>query len=101
MSIRTIGARSTATRSAVTFALALAAVGGLATSSNGAVAVSSQPAMSLSSPSGKEAGGNAVTATTTVNKFYAGKVAVQFQLIPAHAGRPDQRPAPGLLSATP
>jgi hypothetical protein len=79
MSIRTIGARSTATRSAVTFALALAAVGGLATSSQSAT-VSTQPAMALSSPSGKEVGGNAITATTTTNKFYAGKVAVQFQL---------------------
>ena len=73
MSIRSIGARSTATRSAVTFALALAAVGGLATSSNGATTVSAQPAMTLSSPSGKETGGNAITATTTTNKFYTGR----------------------------
>jgi hypothetical protein len=86
MSIRTIGARSIATRSAVTFALALAAVGGLASSSQSATTVSSQPAMTLSSPSGKETGGNAVTATTTTNKFYAGKVVVQFQLTTSLTG---------------
>ena len=86
MSIRTIGARSIATRSAVTFALTLAAVGGLATASQSATAVSSQPAMTLSSPSGKETGANAVTATTTTNKFYAGKVAVQFQLTTSLTG---------------
>lgn len=86
MSIRSIGARSTATRSAVTFALALAAVGGLATSSNGATTVSAQPAMTLSSPSGKETGGNAITATTTTNKFYTGKIAVQFQLTTSLTG---------------
>src|SRR4051794_26008944 len=86
MSIRSIGARSTATRSAVTFALALAAVGGLATSSQSATTVSAQPAMTLSSPSGKEIGTNAITGTTTTNKFYAGKVVVQFQLATSLTG---------------
>jgi hypothetical protein len=86
MSIRSIGARSTATRSAVTFALALAAVGGLATSSTGATTTTAQPAMSLSSASGKEIGTNAITATTTVNKFYSGKTYVQFQLTTSLTG---------------
>ncbi len=82
MSIRSIGARSTATRGVVTFALALTAVGGLATTSNAAT-VSTQPAMTLSSVSGKEVGTNAITATTTTNKFYSGKSFVQFHLTTA------------------
>lgn len=83
MSIRSIGAGSTATRTAVTFALALAAVGGLATSSQSATTVTAQPAMTLSSPSGKEVGANAITASTATAKFYAGKTYVQFQLTTA------------------
>lgn len=86
MSIRSIGAGSTATRTAVTFALALAAVGGLATSSQSATTVSSQPAMTLNVASGKETGGNTLLASTTTAKFYTGKVAVQFQLTTSLTG---------------
>ena len=65
-------------RAGTAFALAIAAAGGLATSSQAATAT--QAAMTPSSATGKEAGGQAVTATTTTNKFYSGKVNVQFQL---------------------
>lgn len=65
-------------RGTTALALAITAMGGLATASQ--AATSSQAAMTLSSATGKEAGGQAITATTTTNKFYTGKVYVQFQL---------------------
>jgi hypothetical protein len=79
MSILKIGTTSTVVRAGVSAALAIAAVGGLATAGQAATAVSSQAAMTLSSSTGKESGTQAVIGTAAVNKFYTGKVAVQFQ----------------------
>jgi hypothetical protein len=70
-----------ATRFGVASALAVAAVSGLATAGNAAVtptAAAGTP-MTLSTYNGGTSTNSTITATTTVAKFYAGKVSVEFQ----------------------
>lgn len=85
MSMHTRRRATTALRAGSAFALAIAAMGGLATTSQAATS-SSQAAMTVSPTVGNEAGGQSITATSTTNKFYSGKVYVQFQTTTALTG---------------